>query len=173
MNYKSSQAITTYERVPYPIAKYLDTWDYRFFDRTGQVEKVTEGTAVGKYIVTARALPDRQIVLNATTYRGKTYLLVGPENSSATFQFADLAKRSGALTLVGQITGGNQRGLNGGELAWVTLAHSGVAVDIPLLAATYAAGTPDTSLVPDIAINRTFAARVAGVTSKWKRCCVQ
>ncbi len=162
LNYQSSQAITTYERVPYPIAKYLDTWDYRFFDRTGQVEKVTEGTAAGKYIVTARAFADRQIVPNGKMYAGKTYLLIGPENSSATFQFADLAKRSGALTLVGQTTGGNQRGLNGGELTWVTLPNSGVAVDIPLLAATYTAETPDASVMPDIVINRTIAARMAG-----------
>ncbi|MFN8095844.1 MAG: hypothetical protein U0599_27095 [Vicinamibacteria bacterium] len=33
-----------------------------------------------------------------------------------------------ASTLVGQPSGGNQRGLNGGELACTVLPHSGVAV---------------------------------------------
>jgi hypothetical protein len=169
LRFKSSQAITAYERVPYIVAKYLDTWDYSFFDRTGLVEKVTEGTAAGKFVVSARANSDRIIQPAARSgnqtapyYRGKVYLLVGPENSSATFQFADLAKRSGVVKLVGQVTGGNQRGLNGGELTWVTLPNSGVAVDIPLLAARYEADTPDASVTPHVLVKRTFDGQRAG-----------
>ena len=48
-----------------------------------------------------------------------------------------------AATLVGQPTGGNLRGLNGGQLAWITLPASGVAVDIPLLAAIHPGDPPD------------------------------
>ena len=33
------QAISAYERVPYALARYLDTWDFGFFDRTGKVSK--------------------------------------------------------------------------------------------------------------------------------------
>ena len=89
-------------------------------------------------------------------------MLVGAENSSATFALAQLVKQSGAATLVGQPTGGNQRGLNGGQLAWVTLPDSGVAVDIPLLASRYLASTPDASVTPDVAIHRGFAMQAAG-----------
>jgi C-terminal processing protease CtpA/Prc len=162
LKYRATQAITMYERVPYQIAKYLDTWDYSFFDRTGQVERLTDGTAAGKFLVTARAKFDRELMPNPLHYHGNVFVLVGPENSSASFQFADLAKRSGRVTLVGQSTGGNQRGLNGGELAWVTLPNSGVAVDIPLLAAAYTATTPDTSVAPDIVVERTFEAKRRG-----------
>jgi C-terminal processing protease CtpA/Prc len=95
-------------------------------------------------------------------YRGKTYILIGAENSSATFQFAQLAKQSKAATLVGQTTGGNLRGLNGGQLAWIVLPNSGVAVDIPLLAATYTRTTPDAGIAPDIPVNPSFEARAAG-----------
>jgi C-terminal processing protease CtpA/Prc len=95
-------------------------------------------------------------------YQGKTYLLIGAENSSATLQFAMLAKQSGAATLVGQATGGNYRGLNGGQLAWVVLPNSGVAVDVPLLAATYTELTPDASVVPDIPVKPRFEDSAAG-----------
>jgi C-terminal processing protease CtpA/Prc len=161
---RSVQAVTSYERVPYILAKHLDTWDYGFFDRTGKVEKLTMGTAAGKYIVTARANAQREIapVEASRRYKGKVYMLVGPENSSATFQLALFAKQSGVITLVGQTTGGNQRGLNGGELTWVVLPNSGVSVDIPLLATTYEADTPDASVTPDVIITRRFGVQRAG-----------
>ena len=157
----SDQSITAYERVPYILVRYLDTWDYGFFDRTGQVEKVIEGTAAGKYRVKGRMGTDT-LVPAAAPYSGRVFLLVGGENSSATFQFAQLAQQARAATLVGQATGGNQRGLNGGQLTWVTLPNSGVSVDIPLLATTYTATTPDASVTPDVVVERTCEARRAG-----------
>lgn len=161
-DFSSSQTVSAYERVPYDLARYLDTWDFSFFDRTGKVERITEGTAAGKYHYTARGDGKQTIVPVAAPYPGRTFILVGPENSSASFQFALLAKQTGAATLVGQRTGGNQRGLNGGQLAWVTLPNSGVAVDIPLLAGTYTQATPDASVTPDIEVAPSIDALRAG-----------
>ena len=161
-DFTSSQTVSAYERVPYDLARYLDTWDYSFFDRTGQVEKITEGTAAGKYRYTAGGDGKQTMVPAAAPYAGRTFILVGPENSSASFQFALLAKQSGAATLVGQRTGGNQRGLNGGHLAWVVLPNSGVAVDIPLLAGTYTSATPDASVTPDVEVSTSFDALRVG-----------
>jgi C-terminal processing protease CtpA/Prc len=162
LKFVPDQSITNYERVPYPIVRYLDTWDYRFFDRTGQVEKVSGGTASGKYQVKARAGVEQVIEPVAKPYPGRVFLLVSAENSSATFQLALLTQKGQAATLVGQHTGGNLRGLNGGQLTWATLPHSGVAVDIPLLAARYTDSTPDASVVPDVLVQRSFDARRAG-----------
>jgi C-terminal processing protease CtpA/Prc len=162
LQFTSDQSTSAYERAPYIVAKYMDTWDYGFFDRTGQVEKISAGTAAGKYrfLPNSRGLQTIDPVIKP--FQGKTYLLIGAENSSATFQFAKLAKQSSAATLVGQATGGNLRGLNGGQLAWVVLPNSGVAVDIPLLAATYTAQTPDASITPDIAVKPSFEASASG-----------
>ncbi len=162
LQFASDQHITRYERVPYILVRYLDTWDYSFFDRTGQVEKVTSGTASGLYQVKDRVGVLQTITPVATPYAGKAFLLVSAENSSATFQLARLTKESGAATLVGQATGGNLRGLNGGQLTWVTLPNSGVSVDIPLLAGRYTENTPDAGITPDVPVVRTFAARRAG-----------
>jgi C-terminal processing protease CtpA/Prc len=153
----ASQAISAYERAPYILAKYLDTWDYSFFDRTGNVEKLGEK----RFLIKPKS-GSNTIVPRAETFRGKTYLLIGAENSSATFQLAYLVKRSGVATLIGQRTGGNLRGLNGGELTWVTLPNSGVAIDIPLLASNPIEPQPDASIEPDIAVTRTFVTRAAG-----------
>lgn len=161
LTYARTQRVSNYERVPYVLARYLDTWDYSFFDRTGDVEKITRGTAAGKYSLKSKA-EDGVIVPVSSPYAGRTFLLVGGENSSATFMFADFVQRAQAATLVGQTTGGNQRGLNGGQLAWVVLPHSGVAVDIPLLASTYNESTHDVSVIPEVAVTRTFAAAAAG-----------
>jgi C-terminal processing protease CtpA/Prc len=161
-SFTSDQSTSSYERVPYNLAKYLDTWDFSFFDRTGQVEKITEGTAAGKFRYLPNAGKLQTIQPVSKPYTGKTYLLISAENSSATFQFAWLAKQSGAATLIGQTTGGNQRGLNGGQLAWVVLPNSGVSVDVPLLAATYTAATPDASIDPDISVQPRFEAKLKG-----------
>ncbi len=162
MTYVSDQSVTTYERVPYQFARYLDTWDFGFFDRTGMVDKIVEGPQSGRFSFRPSAAKTHAIVPRAAGFDGAAWLLVGAENSSATFALAQLVKQSGAATLVGQPTGGNQRGLNGGQLAWVTLPHSGVAVDIPLLASRYTASTPDASVTPDVAIKRSFAQQAAG-----------
>lgn len=158
----SDQSVTMYERVPYKLARYLDTWDFGFFDRTGQVDQITEGPQAGRWRFRPKAQQAHTVTPRPNRYIGKVWLLIGPENSSAAFSLAQLAKRADVATLVGQPTGGNLRGLNGGQLAWVTLPHSGVAVDIPLLATSYSADTPDAAITPDILVLRSFARQAAG-----------
>jgi C-terminal processing protease CtpA/Prc len=155
----ATRAMVAYERVPYVLVKYLDTWDYDFFDRTGRVEKSADGL---RYVFTSSRKVDPTITPKPQPFAGKTYLLVGPENSSATFQLALLAQQSAAATLIGQTTGGNLRGLNGGELTWVTLPNSGVSVDIPLISSEPITPQPDASVTPDVVVPRSFAARAAG-----------
>lgn len=160
--YVSDQSATMYERVPYQFARYLDTWDFSFFDRTGMVDKITDGPQAGRFSYRPNAARTHTITPRENRFTGTAWMLVGPENSSATFALADLAKRYGAAILVGQPTGGNQRGLNGGQLAWVTVPNSGVAVDIPLLASRYTSNTPDASVNPDVEVRRSFALQAAG-----------
>lgn len=160
--YTSDQAVTAYERVPYVLSRYLETWNYDFFDRTGQVERLASGPQQGLFLVKSRVRGKRTIVPAEQAFKGPIFLLVGGENSSAGFQLAWMAQQARAATLVGQPTGGNLRGLNGGELAWLTLPNSGVVVDIPLLAHMYEADTPDGSVRPEIIVDRSFAGQRAG-----------
>ena len=147
-----SQPESAYERAPYVLARYLDTWDFSFFDRTGKVEK-TNGR---NYALTGRGAAADTVYPSREAYSGATVVLVGSENSSAGFIFARRAVESGAALVVGQPTGGNYRGLNGGELAWVTLPNSGVAVDIPLIAWMPATPQPDVPVTPDVVVTHRF-----------------
>jgi hypothetical protein len=149
-----------YERAPYALARYLDTWDYGFFDRTGQARK-----GPGRNWLLP---PSQAQVLEPmpTPYAGRVILLVGPQNSSAGHLLARDLKASGAATLIGQPTGGNLRGLNGGQVAWVTLPASGVGVDIPLLAHFETGNPPDAGVAPDVRSAPSWTDALAGVDTE-------
>jgi Peptidase family S41 len=153
---------SAYERAPYELARFVDTWNFGFFDRTG---KVMRGPG-RNWLLPERAA--QRIEPVARPYRGRTIVLVGPQNSSAGFLFARDLAASGAATLLGQMTAGNQRGLNGGELCWLTLPHSGVAVDIPLLATFNAGDPPDAGVAPQVLAEPGFADTQAGIDTEWQ-----
>ncbi len=138
---------SAYERAPYELARFLDTWDYGFFDRTGKVRR-----GEGRNWVLRDQPTDKTIAPAAKPYRGRVAALTGPRMSSAGYLIARDLRASAAATLIGRPTGGNLRGLNGGELAWITLPHSGVAVDIPLIASFPTSPQPDRGVLPDIAV---------------------
>lgn len=147
-----------YERVPYALARFLDSWTYDFFDRTGQVTRLADHW----YRVDGRIEPPEVITPAQPTVRVPTVALTGPQMSSAGFILARDLKASGAARLIGRATGGNRRGLNGGEIAWITLPASGVAVDIALLSWRPAQDEPDAGIAPDIAVAEDFEAARAG-----------
>lgn len=65
-------------------------------------------------------------------------------------------------TLVGEQTGGNRRGINGGAIFFVGLPASGVEVDLPLIAYWPETPQPDAGIMPDI----TVSARTADIQAE-------
>ncbi|MBI3346425.1 MAG: hypothetical protein HY020_04340, partial [Burkholderiales bacterium] len=128
--------------------------------RTGQV-----GKGEGRNWRLADEAP-QVIEPAAPVFEGRVVALIGPQNSSAGFLLARDLQAAGAATLLGQPTGGNLRGLNGGQLAWITLPASGVAVDIPLLAHFAPGQPPDAGVQPDVRVVPRFADAVAGVDAE-------
>lgn len=90
-------------------------------------------------------------------YRGQLILLVDAANSSATFQFAHIIQSHHLGTLVGQTTGGSQRGINGGAFFFLRLPHSGIEMDVPLIGTFPPASAADSGITPDIVVKRTVA----------------
>jgi C-terminal processing protease CtpA/Prc len=154
----ATRAETAYERAPYDLVRYLDTWDFSFFDRTGQVIR-----GEGRNWVLRDQDADRIIAPVANPYRGKVVLLTGPQMSSAGYLIARDFKASGAATLIGRETGGSLRGLNGGQLAWMVLPISGVSIDIPLISGFAKTAEPDRGVLPDIAVRTRLEDVAAGV----------
>jgi C-terminal processing protease CtpA/Prc len=89
-------------------------------------------------------------------------VLVGAVNSSATFQFALAVKQSGLGRLVGQPTGGNRRGINGGAFFFVRLPRTGLEVDLPLVAGFPATPQPDEGVTPDVLVTPNVADIASG-----------
>ena len=132
-----------YRLVPPELRPNLKTWDREFFDWGG----AAEGPDSAGYFYRLRKKGPR--------YRGRVWVLVGPVNSSATFQFANAVKSSGVATLVGRTTGGNLRGINGSAYFFVHLPKTGLEVDLPLVAMMSSRPERDAGVEPDIRVETT------------------
>ena len=141
-----------FTRTPAAIDKYLDTWDQSF--RTLGVG--AKPLADGFYL-----RPGAKEILSITPAGKRLQLpiivLISPVDSSATFQFAQKFRAIRGGRLVGETTGGNRRGINGGCFFFVRLPASGLEFDLPLIGEFPLAPQPDAGLDPDIFVKRTPA----------------
>lgn len=152
-------------RVPDDLRAGLSTWDRSFYDWGDAATP-----RAGNDFHLTRWQPDtgvERIVPAAPRYTGRVFVLIGAENSSATFEFAQQAKGSGLAILVGQTTGGNQRGINGSAFFFLTLPHSGIELDLPLVGqfplGPFPDGAPpDAGIEPDIRVQHTVQDIVEG-----------
>ncbi len=134
---------------PADLVPVLDTWNRSFDDWTAQTP--AEPTS-GLYRLAGGAPTVRP---RGRRYAGRVAVIVGAANSSATFVFARALRQAGLGVLVGQTTGGNQRGLNASAFYFLRLPGSGIEVDLPLIAFVPpggAASVPDAGLAPDVAV---------------------
>ena len=110
------------------------------------------------------ALPDSDAPLRPQGARLllPLWVLVDAANSAATFSFAQRVRASGAGKLVGETTGGNLRGHNGGAFFFVRLPASGLEFDLPLIGSFPLQPAPDAALAPDVKVEVTAADIAAG-----------
>ncbi|MGL6224565.1 MAG: S41 family peptidase, partial [Steroidobacteraceae bacterium] len=142
---------TRYRQVPADLRPLLETWDPSFYDWGDDATDLGDGfyrltkydddTAGGAVV---KALAPR--------YPGRVWVLSGAANSSATFEFAAALQRHRLGTLVGQTTGGNQRGITGGAFFFLRLPKTGIEVDVPLIGQFPLSEQPlpDAGLEPDV-----------------------
>lgn len=139
-----------YREVPAHLVRYLDTWDPSF--RNWGPAALEHDDRFFRLRRDADDDPGGTIAPAAPHFAGRVWVLVGPTNSSATFEFAQTVRQNGLGTLVGQTTGGNQRGINGGAFFFLRLPHSGIEVDVPLIGQFPDGERPDAGLDPDIPV---------------------
>jgi hypothetical protein len=147
-----TRRLVRFQRTPSDLDPYLDTWDDSF--RTLGLGAVPQDD--GFYRLTGERADDR-ILPRGPRLDVKVAALIGPMNSSATFQFADKARASGRVKLFGETTGGNQRGINGGCFFFVRLPASGIEFDLPLIGYFPPGHPPDAGLTPDVVVKPTRA----------------
>lgn len=154
------QSIIRANKVPDRLNPYLDTWDNSFRDRTRVSKSIGDG-----FFELSEEFDDAQtgeVKPKAPRYSGRVFVLIGPACSSATFQFASQVKATGLATLVGQPTGGNQRGITGGNFFFLRLPNSRIEMDLPLKTTPPRPGVPDAGIEPDVRVTVTQADIVAG-----------
>ena len=153
--------LTRYRRTPADLDRFLKTWDRSFRDWGASA---VGPDAHGSYDLGQGAGDEAALIRpRGRRFRGKVVVLVDASNSSATFGFAEAVKRRGLGTLVGETTGGNQRGVNGGAFFFLQLPGSGLEVDLPLIGYFPTTAQPDAGVEPDVHVASTagdVAARV-------------
>jgi hypothetical protein len=141
---------TRYRSVPAALRPHLDTWDPSFYDWGDAA--VDAGN--GFYRLKKYDNDDTGTVIKPRPPRfgGRVWVLVGAVNSSATFEFASAVQRERLGTLVGQPTGGNQRGITGGAFFFLRLPRTGLEVDLPLIGQfpMTSQPLPDAGIAPDV-----------------------
>ena len=152
-----SRRLVRYKKVPEHLNQYLDTWDDRFRDWSNNDRPYND-----RFFEQIDITYNPAIEPKAPRVDVPIAVLIGPQNSSATFQFALKCRLSGIGTLIGETTGGNLRGINGGFF-FATLPNSGIEFDVALVG-YFPDGPmpPDSGLEPDINVAITASDIAAG-----------
>ncbi|GAA0540267.1 hypothetical protein FHS83_003822 [Rhizomicrobium palustre] len=162
--------LVRFRETPPSLRPLLDTWDLSF-NRLG-VGAPPVADRPSYFDLGARE--GGEVLPVGPRFAGNVAVLIGPICSSATFQFAELVKRSARATLVGAPTGGNRRGINGGCFFFLKLPETGFEVDLPLIGYFPDSDEPDAGLAPDVFIAPTREDVAAGrdpVRAVAKRIC--
>lgn len=140
-----SRRLVRYRKVPDHLNRYLDTWDDSFRDWGNNLRRYND-----QFFEQIEITNNPSIVPKAPCIDVPMTVLIGPQNSSATFQFALKCRLSRLGTLIGETTGGNLRGINGGFF-FATLPESGIKFDVALVGYFPDGPMPsDSGLKPDI-----------------------
>lgn len=161
VTFPSGTTFIRYQKIRPELALYVSTWDRAFYDWTKETQPAQHVAELGSQAFQIRGEDSVNAERGGTIepleprFTGKTYVLVDAECSSATYQFATQVRNYKVGTLVGQPTGGNCKGINGGAIFFTTLPNSQIEIDIPIIAYLPASKQPDAGLDPDVTIRDT------------------
>ncbi len=160
--------LVRYRQTREDLNAYLDTWDPSFKNwgvAARDLEKPWPTAPPVHYFLLVREgeTPDGDVIVHsAKPFHGKLFVLIDANNSSATFQFDQIVKESKLGMLVGQPTGGNLRGINGGAFFFLRLPKSHIEMDIPLIGRFPSTPQPDAGIAPDIPVATTIEDIITG-----------
>jgi hypothetical protein len=145
---------------------YVDnkSWAFVWFN---QNEKGYDKTPMGQW--KGKGADKPQIFEpNKDQFAGNVYLLSSPTNSSATYMMVETFKKHKLATVVGQTTGGNQKGVTAGALFFMLLPHTKIELDVPLIGTDLetAKSLPDAGIGPDIDVKPSIEDVVKGIDTE-------
>jgi Peptidase family S41 len=154
--------LVRYQKTPAHLNKVLDTWDPSFRDWGDKAKRFDD-----RFF----ALPAGETTVKpkGTRIDKPLVVLTDAANSSATFAFAQRVKTSRVGKLVGEATGGNQRGINGGAFFFVRLPASGLEFDLPLVGTFPLQPAPDAGIEPDVKVDVAAVDLATGIDAQMER----
>ncbi|MEL6561238.1 MAG: S41 family peptidase [Bacteroidota bacterium] len=147
-----------YKDFPESLKPYAKSWGDPWFH---QMEVVSAKDSEGYYLL---AEENDEVVKPAkNAFKGEIYFLVGPANVSMAFYLATGIKKYNIGTLIGDETGGNQRGINGGQILFLRLPNSKIEIDFPVEGSfAKEENLPNSGIMPDLEVSTTIADIRAG-----------
>jgi hypothetical protein len=139
------------------LSKYLDTYsDELKFALQNGVPTASFKKFDDKYFEIIGREDYPQVEPYANNFQGKTIIIADSSNASATFQFLDYVKTNKLAKIVGQVTGGNKQGINGGNYFFLNLPNSKVEIDIPVYFQSPLTLQKDAGVIPDVVVKKDF-----------------
>jgi len=134
--------------VPDTLLPYLKTWNKSFKapKNTEDYIQIPGGWYESKADINTACTPMQP---KSNCFTGRKFLIIDGRNSSTTFTLAKLFRTAGTGEIIGETTGGNQQGINGGQFFFLYLPYSKIEIDIPLVWGAYPGKRPDTGIEPD------------------------
>ncbi len=157
---------TVYRKISEDLRPHISTWAKRPYDWGNKVEASDKGRFVLKKQYAKRQV---KYTPKSNGFKGQSYLLTNAENSSATHILATYVKKYKLATIVGQETGGNQKGLNGNFYFFHRLPNTRVEIDIPIFGINILPDTPETpnsGIIPDIVVEKNSSDLIQGVDTE-------
>jgi hypothetical protein len=156
----STAALVRYKKIPDDLYQRLNIQDDAVKDLTAEVADLPKPWPTAPPVRYYRLVAKGESTKPSTEptrrrFLGQVFVLIDGANSSATFNFAQKIQSQHLGILVGEPTGGNRRGINGGRFIFLRLPHSGLEVDIPLIAEFAAIMPRNEGLKPDIEVDLT------------------
>ena len=163
---KNEQDCWAYVKIDSTLKPYVDnkSWAFGWFNMN---EKYFTKLPNGQYRSKDGDKAEK-IIPDKTTFEGDIYLMTSATNSSAGYLMADIFKKYHLATLVGQTTGGNQRGITAGAMFFMSLPNTKIEVDVPLIGMNYdlAKTRPDAGLSPDVYVKPNVMDAVKGIDTE-------
>lgn len=154
------------------LLKNLDTYseDLKANLRNGLPTNVFKQTENGFFEI----LPNEKVTTYpkvapaANNFRGETFVIADASNASATFSFLKFVKENRLARVVGEESGGNLQGINGGNYYFLNLPHSKIEIDIPVYFFAPLAAQKDSPVVPDFRLVPTVRDIADGIDAEMK-----
>jgi Peptidase family S41 len=137
------------------LAKYLDTYsDELKFALQNGVPTAGYRKFDDRYFEVIGRENYPQVEAYVNNFSGKAFIIADSSNASATFQFLDYVKENKLAKIIGQVSGGNKQGINGGNYFFLFLPNSKVEIDIPVFFQAPFKPQNDESIFPDVIVKK-------------------